>query len=179
MNEPFLYLIAQPLEPPYYCEKAPVEFRNPVMGLYVIPMTSRILSGDRDFFTEGEIRADKSILKAAGSNTAKSSIRKNVDNEFMSIRSNRSGIPCTAVFMLSNREKTFELLNIDPDEYYMMPITPDEMMFAEKSKYKPAQIKKTLANIKNKMSSLFPDGSPVLTVSVFEYDKERHAYVEV
>ena len=52
-------------------------------------------------------------------------------------------------------------------------------MFAEKSKYKPTQIKKVLASIKNKMNSLFPDASPVLSTAIFEYNPEVSRYIEV
>lgn len=172
MIEPFLYLINRRLEDGIYSEKAPADFKDPDQGLYMIPMTSRVLAGDRGFYTEAEIAADKAIMDAARANTRKNQIRKNVDNDFISIRSSQTGMPCAVIFMLKSREKTFEKIGIDPEKYYMMFITADEALFAEKAKYKPTQIRKILSNIKNKMNSTYPDASPVLSTAIFEYIKD-------
>lgn len=179
MVEPFLYTINRELEDPAYCEPAPVEFKNPNHVLTLVPVTSRILTLDRDFYSKEEIKADKMILKAARENTMKSQIRKNTDNDFISIRSNKTEIPCVAAFMLQNREKLFKALNIEIDDYYVVFITPDEILFAEKAKYKPTQIRKVTANIRNKLNSLCQDNTPILATEVFEYDKEQSKYVEI
>lgn len=179
MIEPFLYTISGELEDPAYCEPTPVEFKNPNRVLTLVPVTSRILTLDRDFYSKEEIKADKMILKAARENTMKSQIRKNTDNDFISIRSNKTEIPCVAAFMLQNREKLFKALNIEIDDYYVVFITPDEILFAEKAKYKPTQIRKVTANIRNKLNSLCQDNTPILATEVFEYDKEQSKYVEI
>ena len=179
MTEPFLYLISRELDPPFYCERAPVDTRDPSQGLWLVPMTSRILSNDRGFYTDDELETDKLILKSANANTLKNRICKSTDNEFLSVRSNKGEVPCAAMFMLKGRSKIFEAIKIDPKDYYIIFITADEVMFAEKSKYKPTQIKKVLASIKNKMNSLFPDASPVLSTAIFEYNPEVSRYIEV
>ena len=179
MTEPFLYLVGLKPDAPAYSEKAPADFKDPSQGLYMLPMTSRILAGDRGLYTEDEIKGDPNILKAASANTSKNQIRKNVDNDFISVRSNKTDMPCSVLFMLKGREKTLSMLGIDPDKFYAIFITSDETMFAEKAKYKPTQIKKILRNIENKMNSMYPNASPVLSTGIFEYDKEAARYVEV
>lgn len=179
MVEPFMYIFEGELEAPEYSEPAPVEFKNPTRMLSLIPITSRILSLDRTPYTIEELEADKSILKSAYENTSKNKIRKNTDNDFISVRSAKTDVPCVAAFMLKSREKLFAVLDITIDDYYIIFITPDEVLFAEKAKFKPTQIKKVTSNIKNKMNSLFPDGSPILSTEVFVYDQENEKYIEV
>lgn len=179
MIEPFLFLMNGELEKPAYCEIAPVEFKNPNRVLSLVPVTSRILTLDRDFYTEEEIEADKTIWKSAYENTLKNQIRKNTDNDFISVRSNKTDVPCAAAFMLKGREKMFKALDINIENYYIIFITPDEVLFAEKAKYKPTQIRKVTANIKNKLNSLCPQNPPTLAVEVFEYDEENSKYVEI
>ena len=180
MTEPFLYIINGTPDKPIYSETAPVQFKNPTKSLSLIPMTSRIMSMDRGFFTIDEINNDKSILKTAYENTAKNKIRKNTDNDFISVRSSKTEVPCAAAFMLRGKDKLFKALEINISEYYIIFITPDEVLFAEKQKFKPTQIKKITANIKNKLKSLFTgDNDPVLAVEVFVYDETQNEYIEV
>ena len=80
--------------------------------------------------------------------------------------------------MLNSKHKLFAALNIDIDDYYIIFITPDEVLFADKSKFKPTQIKKVTTNIKNKMTAICSD-SPILAAEVFIYDKDEDKYVEV
>lgn len=179
MIEPFLYLISGEPEAPAYAEKAPVDFKDAAAGLWLIPMTSRILSGDRPLYSAEEIEKDPGIMRAASANTVKNQIRKNTDNDFVSIRSNRTEMPCAALFVSKGRDKAFKAAGIDPSAYYAIFITADEIMFADKSKYKPAQIRKVIASIRNKMASLFPNASPVLSAAIFEYDGGSGRYVEL
>lgn len=179
MIEPFLYVMNGTLEEPAYYEIAPVEFKNPMNSLTLVPITSRILSMDREFYTTDEIKADPNIMRMANENMIKNQIRKNTDNDFISIRSNKTDVPCAAVFLLPNREKMFKALGIDINDYYVIFITSDEVLFAEKAKFKPTQIRKLTANMKNKMTSLCPNGSPILCTEVFQYDQETSKYIEV
>lgn len=179
MTEPFLYLIPGEPEAPAYSEKAPVDFKDAAGGFWLIPMTSRILSGDRELYSVSEIESNPGIMKAASVNTMKNMIRKNTDNDFISIRSNRTNMPCAALFMLKGREKAWKAAGIDPSAYYIMFVTSDEVMFADKSKFKPAQIRKVMSNIRNKMTSLFPGASPMLSTSIFEYDGGSGRYIEI
>ena len=178
MTEPFMIPILGEPENAYF-DKAPVDFKNPVETISLIPMTSRILAGDRPLYTADEVKNDSNILKYAYENTQKNQLRKNTDNDFISVRSNKTNIPCTALFMSKNREKTFVALGIDIKDYYIIFITMDEIMFAEKKNYKPSQIKKIITNIKNKMNSLCPDANPVLSTKIFEYDCEVNRYIEI
>lgn len=179
MFEPFFIVINSEPENHIYFEHAPVEFKNPTKGLYLIPMTSRILALDRGLYTVEEVNENKAWLQTAMTNTIKNALRKNTDSDFISIRSNKSSMPCAAIFMINNPEKIFNSLSLNIDDYYVIFITSDEVMFAEKSKYKPTQIKKIIMSIKNKMNSLCPDASPILATEIFEYDKEVNRYVEV
>ena len=178
MTEPFMYIFNGELEKPIYSNPAPVEFKNPMKILSLMPITSRILSLDRQPFTTEEIENDPDILKMAYDNTSKNKIRKNTDNDFISVRSSKTDVPCTAAFMLNSKHKLFAALNIDIDDYYIIFITPDEVLFADKSKFKPTQIKKVTTNIKNKMTAICSD-SPILAAEVFIYDKDEDKYVEV
>lgn len=178
MTEPFMYLIDGALEEPLYCEPAPVDFKNPLNRMSLVPMTSRIMSMDRGFYTSEEVRADGGILKSAYRNTLSNRVSRNTDNDFVSIRSDKTEMPCAAAFMLSSREKLFDALGIAVDDYYVIFITSDEVMFAKKSDFKPTQIRKVTANIRNKLNSLFPDNSPVLRTEVFVYDRDERRYKE-
>ena len=178
MTEPFIIPILGEPENAYF-DTAPIDFKNPVETISLIPMTSRILTGDRAFYTKDEIENNKNILKEAYDNTNKNPLRRNTDNDFISVRSNKTGVPCTALFMSKNRERTFKALDININDFYIIFITMDEVMFAEKANYKPTQIKKIITNIKNKMSSLCPDGNPILSTKIFEYDAEVCRYIEV
>lgn len=179
MVEPYLYVFDGMLDKPLYSELAPVEFKNPQKMLSLMPMTSRILTLGREPFTVDEIEKDSSILKQSYENTTKNKLRKNTDNDFISIRSNETEIPCAAGFLIPSRQKLFTALNIDINDYYIVFITPDEVLLADKQKFKPTQIRKVTANIKNKMNSLFTADSPILCTEVFIYDSEADKYVEI
>ena len=81
MTEPFMYIFNGELEKPIYSNPAPVEFKNPMKILSLMPITSRILSLDRQPFTTEEIENDPDILKMAYDNTSKNKIRKNLTKE--------------------------------------------------------------------------------------------------
>lgn len=178
MTEPFMYIFEGELEKPEYSEPAPIEFKNPMRMLSLMPITSRILSLDRTPYTIDELKDNPDILKMAYENTSKNKIRKNTDNDFISVRSSKTEVPCTAAFMLNSKHKLFSALNIDIDDYYIIFISPDEVLFADKTKFKPTQIKKVTINIKNKMTTICND-SPVLATEVFVYDKDNDKYVEI
>lgn len=179
MTEPFLYTLNNIPDDSAYYEIAPVQFKNPNKSLYLIPLTSKILASTRGFYTKEEIDENKSIIKSAYDNTAKNQLRKNTDNDFISIRSNKTDIPCAATFMTPNRHRLFKAIEIDITDYYIIFITADEVLLAEKATIKPTQIRKVLNNIKNKMTSLFPQASPVLTTTIFVYNMEDDCYVEI
>lgn len=179
MTEPFL--LAMPGEPDdgAWYERAPVEFRDPVKSICLIPMTSRVMASDRGLFTDAEIAEDPQLLKAARSNTMKNNIRKNdADNDYVSVRSNRTGMPCAAMFFMPNREKLFEALKCQPDRYYFIFITQDEVLLASREEFQLSNIKRTTRNIRNKLMSLYPEGCPVLATEVFAYDRDARKYIE-
>jgi len=179
MIEPYLYVFDGMLDKPLYSELAPVEFKNPNRMLSLIPMTNRILTLNREPFTVDEIEANRTILQQAYENTTKNKLRKNTDNDFISIRSNETEVPCAAGFLIPTKSKLFTALNIDINNYYIIFITPDEVLLANKEKFKPTQIRKVTANIKNKMNSLFTADSPILCTEVFTYVAEEDKYVEI
>lgn len=177
--EPYVTLInGQPKKPAYY-QPAPLAFKDPHKIMSLIPVDESVLSGERDFYTVDEMKANETLLKSAYDNTARNMLRKFTDEEFLSVRSAKTGIPCAAAFMLSTKNMLFQALSLDISQYYIIFITYDEVMLAEKEKFKPAAIRKTVTNIRNKMSSVFKDASPVLCTEVFVYDKENDRYEEV
>jgi len=180
MAEPYYFLTSIPIPEPYYSEIAPVEFKQPDKKLYMVPLTEAIKTSVRDFFTRDELAEDKTILKMTANNTMKNHLRINTDNDFISIRSAKTQIPCAVSFMMPNKKAVFKVLNIDNIlDYYIIFITSDEIMLAEKDKFKPTQIKKTITNIKNKMATLCPTDTPILATEIFVYDAEADRYVEI
>ncbi len=178
MTEPFL--LAMPSEPEdgAWFERAPVEFRDPTRSICLVPMTTRIMASDRALYSEDEVRADPQFLKSARSNTAKNAIRRSDDGDYVSVRSSRTGMPCAAMFFLQGREKLFDAVKIDPDRYYIVFITQDEVLFADRADFQLSNIRRTTKNISNKLRSLYPDGCPILATEVFCYDKAQRKYVE-
>ena len=181
MVEPFLYPIMATPGGNIYYEKTPTEFKNPRISMSLIPMNSRIIAGDRQFFTKDEIEADPILLRSAYENTIKNKLRISDKDKFISVRAaknNDKEIPCAACFMITTvNEKLFKTLNIDIDDFYIIFITPDEVLFAPQ-KLKITEVRKEIQNIKNKMSSIFNDDAPILTTRIFIYDKERMMYFE-
>lgn len=180
MTEPFL--LAMPGEPDdgAWSMRAPVDFRDPTKCIALVPMTSRIMGSDRGLFTEEEIKADPQVLKSAKANTSRNPIRVgDADTDYVSIRSNKTGVPCAAMFFLEGREKLFKAVQAeDIENYYIIFITQDEVLLARKSDFPVSNIKRTVKNIRNKMQSLYPEGCPVLATEVFTYDKSIRRYVE-
>lgn len=178
MTEPFL--LAMPGEPEdgIWRQPAPMEFRNPLSSVCLVIMTSRIIAGDRGMYTEAEIKADPQIVKSAADNTASNKLRMNTDNDFISIRSNKTRQPCAAAFLLPGRRRLFSNLRLDPSQYYFVFITQDEVLMAQKDKFKPSAIRKVTASMANKIRSLHPEGCPIVATEVFSYDPESDSYQE-
>ena len=179
MTEPFL--LAMPGAPDVegaWHETAPVEFRDPAKSICLVPMTSRISAADRGLMTDEEIRADPAFLKSARANTSRNAVRRGTEGEYLSVRSNKTGMPATAMFFMAGREKLFDALGIDPGEHYFIFITQDETLLARKSDLHLSNIRRTTRNIKNKLASLYPEGCPVLATEVFVYDKDARKYKE-
>lgn len=179
MLDPFLLALAAPPETGIWREEAPIDFRDPLKKICLVPVTERIMAGGRGFYTEAEIEADPSIIASARRNIMQNKLRKNLDNDFVSVRSNRTDTPCAAVFMSKGRETAFEALRIGRmQDFYTVFVTPDEVLFADKSRLKPANIRRVMSSIKNRVSSIFPEDAPILSMEVLEYDPGTGRYTE-
>ncbi len=178
MNEPYLLAVATPPDDGIWHEKAPVDFKDPDRGIYLVPVTPRVLSQERAMYTEDEVKADPEFVKAAIVNTRKNRLRRNTDNDFISLRSDNTQIPCTSMFFMDNRETVFKALAVDPIDYFIVFITSDEVLMADRIKFRPSNIRRMVDSIVNRISSLYPDDTPILCKEVFEYGPDGH-YKEV
>lgn len=174
-----MYLTTETIQDPYYAEDCPLVFKDPKKSLKMIPINNDILLENRPLFTTDEINQDKSILKEAKNNTSMNRVRKFDDHDFISIRSADTDIPIGASFMLNIKEKLFQKLKLEPTEYFIIFITPDEILLADKTKYNKTNIKKNISAIQNKLKSKYGAESPILLTEVFYYDKDSKTYIEV
>lgn len=180
MLEPFLLALPEAPAPDIWREEAPVSFKDMTKKIYLVPMSSRIQAGDRGMYAVSEIEADPSIVKSARNNTLRNRLRKNTDNDFISIRSNGTETPCAAAFLCSGRMNAFESLKIGRiQDYYVVFMTPDEVLFADKEKLKPANIRRILSSIRNRVVSMYRDDAPILSMEVLEYDTGTDRYEEI
>lgn len=180
MTEPFLLAMPGKPDGDAWSMRAPADFRDPTKCISLVPMTSRIMGADRELYTEAEIKSDPQFLRSAKSNTARNAIRVgDGDADWVSVRSNRTGVPCAAMFFLDGREKLFGAIHAENiEDYYIIFITQDEVLLARKADFPLSNIKRTVKNIRNKMQSLYPEGCPVLATEVFVYDKSARRYEE-
>lgn len=180
MLEPFLMTLPEAPDPEIWREDAPIDFKDMTKKICLVPMASRIQAGDRGFYTVAEIEADPSIIKSARNNTLRNRLRKNTDNDFISIRSNGTETPCAAAFLCSGRMNAFESLKIGRiQDYYVVFMTPDEVLFADKEKLRPANIRRILTSIRNRVVSMYKGDAPILSMEVLEYDTGTDRYEEI
>lgn len=180
MLEPFLLALPETPGPETWREEAPIDFKDMTKRIYLVPMSSRIQAGDREFYTVDEVKSDPSIVRSARNNTLRNKLRKNTDNDFVSIRSNGTETPCAAAFLCDGRTNAFDSLKIGRiQDYYAIFVSPDEVLFADKEKLRPANIRRILASIRNRVVSIYGDGAPILSMEVLEYDTGTDRYTEV
>ncbi len=182
--EPYIALLIDKPERPIHSEKAPVEFKNPRRELSMIVMTDEIIRGYRSFYLEDEIKKNPSIWQNACSMSIRNKLKATEIEDYISIRSNGTQIPCAASFMMPKREKIFNAIQpaggtkVDITDYYIIFVTHDEILIADKSKKKPSDIKKDVIDIRNKASYMYKEASPFLCAEVFTYDREKQLYIE-
>ena len=169
MNEPYLLAVTALPDADVWHEKAPVDFKDPDRAVYLVPVTPRILSLERGMYTPEEVKADPELIKSAITNTRKNRLRRNVENDFVSLRSDNTQVPCVPMFLMDNRETVFKALAMDPMDYYIVFITPDEVLMADRNKFKPSIIRRMVDSINNRITSLYPNDTPILCKEVFEY----------
>ena len=189
MKEPFM--MPSPDLPPEgtYFINTHIEFKTANRSIVLIPMNISIISGDRACYTVQECEADTSIWKSAVENTANIDVTVNTDGDFVSIRSARSeDTPCGALLLLPGKNRRTRLLRMiseklrqkkmpDAQDHYFIFITPDEILLADKSKFKLTVVRKTIKNIRNRLTSTDP--GLLLSTEVLEYDADEDVYKEV
>lgn len=180
MLEPFLMALPEAPDPSIWREEAPIDFKDMTRKIFLVPMSSRIQAGDRGMYTVAEVEEDPSVIKSARNNTLRNRLRKNTDNDFISIRSNGTDTPCAAAFLCNGRMNAFESLKIGRiQDYYVIFMTPDEVLFADKEKLRPANIRRILTSIRNRVMSMYRTDAPILSMEVLEYDTGTNRYEEV
>lgn len=180
MLEPFLLALPETPGPDIWREDAPIDFKDMTRKLYLVPMSSRIQAGDRGMYTIDEIKDDPSVIRSSRHNTLRNRLRKNTDNDFISIRSNGTDTPCAAAFLCDGRMNAFESLKIGRiQDYYVIFVSPDEVLFADREKLRPSNIRRILASIKNRVVSMYRDDAPILSMEVLEYDTGTDRYTEI
>ena len=189
MTEPFMMPSVNTPPDGTYFVNTRVEFKDPAKKLILIPMDTRIMSGERTLYTKQECDADPSIWKTAIENTAQIGLRISPDNDLVSLRSvKKAGTPCAAVLLLPGKNRRARLMALVSEklkqehmppaqEHYFMFVTPDEILLADKSKLKPSVIRKAMRNIRNRLASTDP--GLLLSTEVLEYDTDEDVYREI
>lgn len=173
-NEPYLLAMPGPPDDPeaWYLE-APVDFKDPSKHITLIIASSRILSGDRPLYSKTEVKADPALADTALRNTHTNRLSRGKGNDFLSLRSNSTGIPAAAAFLTDGREKIFRAAGVDPYQYYFVFLTADEVLLTEKSGLKPSAIRRLVKNAENRLRSSYHDDAPILSTEVLEYGTDR------
>ena len=187
LPEPFLF--AMPSDPggDIWSEKAPVDFRDPSKGIWLVPMTGRIMAGDRGLYTRDEMRDDQGILRQAYAVMSKTKVSRYVGADFTGVRAKDGSPPCAARFFMPGRDQAVRLaISGDRDRplderelphWYFIFLTPDEVLFARKRDGTGlSNIRRLVEEMAANLASVYPDVPPVLSTEVFEYANGR--YVE-
>lgn len=189
MKEPFMMPSSQTPTDGVYSVNTRIEFKDPARKIVLVPMDTQIMSGERQCYTTQECEANNAIWKSAIENTAQIEPIVNTDNDLVSIRSAKSsGTPCAALLLLPGKNRRARLLRVITDnlakkklppaqDHYFIFITPDEILLADKAKFKPSVLRKTIRNIKNRLASTNP--GLLLSTEVLEYDADEDVYREI
>ena len=167
-----------PLRPNTFIKDTPIVFKNSNRAVGALPVNELILNGDQPFYSTDDIKNNKDIFRIAHENSVKNKIRKYNEKSNLCIRST-TDIPCAICFLLSTAFELFKKLEVDPEHYYIIFLTYDEIQLYEKDSTKLSTLKKNIISMKNKMRSIYPDSDPIFLTEVFEYDAKQKKYVEV
>lgn len=189
MIEPFMIATSREPGKNLYALQAPIRFKSPDRHVWLVPMDSQVISGDRPLYTKDDARADEAFWKNAVDNTSRLQMRMSVKNDMVSIRSAKSAdTPGTAALLLPGKNRRARVFkNLDAmtvpkglaraQDCYFIFITPDEALLADKSKLPPTTLKRMLRSIRNQLESTSP--GMLLAAEVLEYDADEDLYREV